>query len=267
MRIFKYLIGGKWVTYEDADDVYSPEDIKAHWAATYPELSAATWDKTSGPNGEEIYTFAKKVGTKGGTKGVPDPNPELTKAIVQRLVLSEDYDDEQIEEILAQDETKSGDWPAWISTAERLPEFEADVLFCVQFEVEQFMFFGCMDRDDSGDLKWFSDLDDEFEPEDVTHWITRPPFPPVLPEPAAPEGPGYAVRKFTYNGFSGKTQRGFAPYRAQFVEWTTDPGVATFDCSDGERRLIPTFAIVDFDRTQHPAQPKSGVLFGQAARS
>lgn len=143
MRIFKYLIGGKWVTYEDADDVYSPDDIRAHWAATYPELSAATWDKTAGPNGEEVYTFAKKVGVKGG------------------------------------------DWPAWISTAERLPECEVGVLFCVQFEAEQFMCFGCMDRidrDESDDCKWFSDLGDEFKPEDVTHWMAMPPFPPALPK-------------------------------------------------------------------------------------
>lgn len=34
-----------------------------------------------------------------------------------------------------------------------------------------------------------------------------------------------------------------AGYTAKFVEWTRDPGIAVFECSDGKLRLIPTYAI------------------------
>lgn len=67
--IYKYLTGGREVTFEDEEGVYKPEDIKAHWAATFPELGAATWDTTE-KDGVKIVTFAKKVGTKGADSPV-----------------------------------------------------------------------------------------------------------------------------------------------------------------------------------------------------
>lgn len=62
---YVYLAGGREVTFEDAGDVYKPEDIKTHWAATFPELSGATWEEKKGEDGVRVVTFAKKVGTKG----------------------------------------------------------------------------------------------------------------------------------------------------------------------------------------------------------
>lgn len=62
---YVYVTGGREVAFDDPADVYKPEDIKAHWAATFPELGAATWEVTE-KDGVKIVTFAKKVGTKGG---------------------------------------------------------------------------------------------------------------------------------------------------------------------------------------------------------
>ncbi len=61
---YVYTIGGREVTFEDDADDYKPEDIKTHWAQTFPELASATWEETK--DGEtRVVTFAKKVGTKG----------------------------------------------------------------------------------------------------------------------------------------------------------------------------------------------------------
>ena len=54
------------------------------------------------------------------------------------------------------------------------------------------------------------------------------------------------IRKFKYNGFSGRINSGLAKYTAEFKEWTQDPGVAVCACSDGKERLIPSFAFVGF---------------------
>lgn len=53
------------------------------------------------------------------------------------------------------------------------------------------------------------------------------------------------VKNFEYNGFCGRLLGGDAVYTATFLDWTNDPGVAKFLCSDGFVRLIPTFAIED----------------------
>lgn len=53
----------------------------------------------------------------------------------------------------------------------------------------------------------------------------------------------FEVRNFEYNGFMGKMLPGVAEYRAQFLRWSGDPGVAVMICSDGKERFIPTFAI------------------------
>ena len=75
------------------------------------------------------------------------------------------------------------------------------------------------------------------------------------------------VRNFEYSGFMGQTLGGYTPYTAEFKNWTDDPGVAVFTCSDGEDRLIPTFAIDDEMPADIPKQPKTGVLFGAACKS
>lgn len=77
----------------------------------------------------------------------------------------------------------------------------------------------------------------------------------------------FAVKNFEYNGFMGEVLPGYAFYTAEFVEWTRDPGVAQFRCSDGKTRLIPTFAL-DGDISKLPKQDYRGkVLFGESAHS
>lgn len=74
--LYKYQTqGGQAVTYLDPDDTYKPEDIRRHWAETFPELAQATTatdDKAQTVEVEgqpvevtRIVSFAKKVGTKG----------------------------------------------------------------------------------------------------------------------------------------------------------------------------------------------------------
>ncbi|MCK5615306.1 hypothetical protein KAR91_76285 [Candidatus Pacearchaeota archaeon] len=87
----------------------------------------------------------------------------------------------------------------------------------------------------------------------------------------------YPIKKFEYNGFHGQIfyNEGkdgvytpiLAPYTAHFLHWTSDPGIGLFKCSDGRNRIIPTFAIMDFSTRDLPAQPKTGVLFGQPSSS
>lgn len=79
----------------------------------------------------------------------------------------------------------------------------------------------------------------------------------------------FRVQRFEYSGFSGITRDGLTDYSARFIEWTPDPGVGLFQCSDGPKRLIPTFALLG--RKKHfkllPKQPKTGVLFGAPSNS
>lgn len=53
----------------------------------------------------------------------------------------------------------------------------------------------------------------------------------------------FDVNNFEYNGFYGNVLDGKAPYKAQFINWTNDPGVALMKCTDGKERLIPSFAV------------------------
>ena len=80
----------------------------------------------------------------------------------------------------------------------------------------------------------------------------------------------FRVKNFNYNGLMGENLPGHTPYTAEFVEWTRDPGVAKFQCSDGKVRLIPTFAL-EGDTSELPKQnyQKVGgkVLFGISANS
>jgi PRTRC genetic system protein C len=61
---YVYLTGGREVTFDDDADAYKPDDIRQHWAATFPELASATWEEKK-EDGVRVVTFAKKVGTKG----------------------------------------------------------------------------------------------------------------------------------------------------------------------------------------------------------
>jgi hypothetical protein len=71
----------------------------------------------------------------------------------------------------------------------------------------------------------------------------------------------FKVRNFNYNGFYGELKKGFTKYTATFSEWTVDPGVGIFLCSDNTKRSIPTFAI-EGDKSSLPTQEKTGCLFG-----
>ena len=76
----------------------------------------------------------------------------------------------------------------------------------------------------------------------------------------------FKIENFEYNGFFGKMLPGYAPYTAEFIEWTEDPGIALCQCSDGKKRRIPGFAM-EGDHETLPVQPKTGVLFGPPAHS
>lgn len=54
----------------------------------------------------------------------------------------------------------------------------------------------------------------------------------------------FEVQNFSYNGFTSELSKGIASYTATFIEWSKDPGVGVFQCSDGKKRLIPTFALI-----------------------
>jgi hypothetical protein len=77
----------------------------------------------------------------------------------------------------------------------------------------------------------------------------------------------FGVKNFTYNGFCGTELSGTAPYKAEFKEWTDDPGIAIFHCSDGKERHIPTFAIVG-DKSVIPKQfYENKIIFGMPSHS
>lgn len=80
--LYKYQTqGGQEVTFLDSEDQYQPEDIRQHWAQTFPELGSAQTDEqkktqTVEVEGQQVevnrvVTFAKKVGTKGAGDWLP----------------------------------------------------------------------------------------------------------------------------------------------------------------------------------------------------
>ena len=76
------------------------------------------------------------------------------------------------------------------------------------------------------------------------------------------------VKNFSYNGFCGSITGGYANYVAIFKEWTKDPGVAVCACSDGNDRLIPTFALEGFDLKAYPEQSHEDMCyFGTPSKS
>lgn len=78
----------------------------------------------------------------------------------------------------------------------------------------------------------------------------------------------YKVKNFNYNGFYGKELVGLAGYTAEFKKWTNDPGIAVCQCSDGQERLIPTFALVGCKVKDLPEQSmKNKEIFGSPSHS
>jgi len=84
--------------------------------------------------------------------------------------------------------------------------------------------------------------------------------------------PKTKVRNFEYNGFMGRMLKGYAKFKVvSFIEWTTDPGIGKFGCSDGKERLIPSFAFIKCLKKLEgviPEQPKENlVMFGAPSGS
>lgn len=76
----------------------------------------------------------------------------------------------------------------------------------------------------------------------------------------------FIIRHFIYGGFSGKLLNGFTKYKASFINWTGDPGIARMLCSDGVIRLIPTFALKGKGYSL-PHDDTKKVMFGESSRS
>lgn len=79
----------------------------------------------------------------------------------------------------------------------------------------------------------------------------------------------FHVKKFKYNGFGVTHGKGFYTWLiSRFVQYTNDPGMVEFLCSDNETRLIPTCCISSELYKELPIAPDLrplegvGVLFG-----
>ena len=84
----------------------------------------------------------------------------------------------------------------------------------------------------------------------------------------------YEVCEFAYDGFGGKSNPDvIMPYKARFMCWTGDPGIAMMMCSDGEKRFIPTYAMkhsystLPNDMTRVNSDSGVPVFFGSASKS
>lgn len=79
----------------------------------------------------------------------------------------------------------------------------------------------------------------------------------------------YIVNNFTYGGFFGSLKPGVAKYRASFINWTGDPGIARMLCSDGVTRLIPTFALKDrgYSLPEDLTKKEDKIIFGCPSKS
>jgi len=104
--------------------------------------------------------------------------------------------------------------------------------------------------------------------EEIQHHRTCTPGESKKWEKYYQENGEHFVHPFEYNGFYGNVDTSkYVDYTASFLEWTSDPGIARCECSDGEERLIPTFAMKGFNVKDYPEQPKTGVMFGPACQS
>jgi hypothetical protein len=78
----------------------------------------------------------------------------------------------------------------------------------------------------------------------------------------------FDIKNFTYGGFMGMDMPGMADYRGCFAGWTKDPGIVRMRCSDGETRIIPTFAIPACALLPKcTIDKKDKVLFGEPSSS
>ena len=59
-RIFVY----EGREFPDPDPELTPEQIRQHWSTMFPELATATI-KESKKGEDDVFTFERKVGTKG----------------------------------------------------------------------------------------------------------------------------------------------------------------------------------------------------------
>ncbi len=71
----------------------------------------------------------------------------------------------------------------------------------------------------------------------------------------------YKVENFTYNGFMVGSKPGITNYTVTFKEWTNDPGIAKWECSDGKDRLIPDCCIINLDRAELPHQSMDNMVY------
>lgn len=76
----------------------------------------------------------------------------------------------------------------------------------------------------------------------------------------------FEVENFVYNGFIVQSKKGKAKYTATFKEWTNDPGIALYACSDGKDRLIPSCCLIG-DGKLPKQEYTNKVLFGKKSTS
>ena len=77
-----------------------------------------------------------------------------------------------------------------------------------------------------------------------------------------------SIENFVYDGLFVESKKGFAKYKVvSLVEWTNDPGIGKFLCSDGKERLIPSCQLTKEFLSKLPKESVKGVLFGQPSKS
>jgi len=85
-----------------------------------------------------------------------------------------------------------------------------------------------------------------------------------------------SIENFNYNGFGCESLKGFADYQVvSLIEWTLDPGIGKFKCSDDQDRLIPSCQLTTAFLNTQPKSVKlqcfgpdaKGLLFGESANS
>lgn len=85
----------------------------------------------------------------------------------------------------------------------------------------------------------------------------------------------FKVHNFVYGGLFVSMKKGVADYTAEFKEWTKDPGIGLFECSDGKSRLIPSCCLIgdgvlpeqDNSEVEKIVEEKQGFFIGKASSS
>lgn len=110
--LYKYVTGGKEITFHDNEGQYSPEQIKAHWAGSFPELAQAetkveAFDEpqevTFETDGEQVtatvdqvVTFEKQVQTLGQNGGTQFIQYVVELSHMQRQMQGMDVTERQV---------------------------------------------------------------------------------------------------------------------------------------------------------------------------